>query len=300
MPNSSAEGNVVIRNFIYLDSEKLRSLSSQLFEGVTDLILKREADEVGTDETQKGPVGSGRVLADIFRQERSSTELRFLEDHAYTLFENEILNSNSVIDIEINSSSFDLKEQSFVRVTGKLEINDTRATTDLISGFNSFGASLYRVINNSSLEAKAIGKQISDKDIEKSAKAEGMQMDAKFLASLADLIKFGFKGMIEFQILQASKVFSAPLKREYLRESEELIIQKYSRQSEANFTLVGILTQVGKKKEALKQAVDVKGAANLKYALRSMGDHMHNLEESFSGVDDSEIIVDPIAVYRIL
>ena len=53
----------MIRNFVYLDSEKLRSLSSQLFEGVTDSVLKAEADETTAEESQKGPVGSGQVIS---------------------------------------------------------------------------------------------------------------------------------------------------------------------------------------------------------------------------------------------
>lgn len=290
----------MIRNFVYLDSEKLRSLSSQLFEGVTDSVLKAEADETTAEESQKGPVGSGQVIADIFKKRRSTTEMRFLEDHAYTLFENQIMQSKVALEVYDGVGPLAFEGSFFVRVTGKLNINDTRATTDLISDFNTFGAALFRVSNQTELEAKSIGKTITDKDIEKLAKTSGMQMDPKFLASLSSLIKFGFKGMMEFQITQAGRLFSAPLRREYLREPEELTIQKYSRHSQADFTMLGVITQSGLMQPLNAVPDDVKDAANLKHAIRGMSEHMRVLEDTFSGAVENETVIDPLAVYQTL
>jgi hypothetical protein len=290
----------VIRNFLYLDSEKLRSLSSQLFEGVADSVLQKTAETAEESGSQKGPVGSGRVLADIFSYQKSYTELRFLEDHAYTLFEEEILARKMVVNADSNAASLDFSECSFVRIVGELNINDTAVAANLIKNFNSLGASLYRVTNQASLEAKALGKPILDKEIEKLAKAQGLQMDAKFLEHLASLTEFGSKGVLEFQIAQAGKLFSAPAKRDSLREPEILTIQKYSRHSEANFTMLGIVTQYGKEKNASDAPVDVKDAGNFKGAMRTLSEHMRVLEDSLSGVLENEVVVDPIAVYQIL
>lgn len=290
----------MIRNFLYLDSEKLRSLSSQLFEGVADSVLQQKTDSTQNSENQKGPVGSGKVLADIFRYQKSSTELRFLEDHAYTLFEEEILKRKLVVNADSNTSSLNFENCSFVRIVGELNINDTMVAANLIKNFNSFGASLYRVTNQATLEAKALGKPIHDKEIEKLARAEGLQMDAKFLEHLGNLTEFGSKGILEFQIAQAGKLFSAPAKRESLREAEILTIQKYSRHSEANFTMLGIITQYGKKKNAPEVPDDTKDAENFKGAMRNLSEHMRVLEDALSGVLENEVVVDPIAIYQIL
>ena len=63
----------MIRNFLYLDSQKLRSISSQLFEGFSERVIKRSHESKSEQETQKGPVASGRFLADILTVESSSS-----------------------------------------------------------------------------------------------------------------------------------------------------------------------------------------------------------------------------------
>jgi len=80
----------MIRSFLYLDSQKLRSISSQLFEGVTDYILHSEGERKEDSEEQKATFSSGRILGDIFSKEKSSSEMKFLEDHAYSIFESRI------------------------------------------------------------------------------------------------------------------------------------------------------------------------------------------------------------------
>ena len=55
----------MIKSFIYLDEEKMYSLSSQIFEGITEYVLNEHSSENQESENQKGPVGSGKVLADI-------------------------------------------------------------------------------------------------------------------------------------------------------------------------------------------------------------------------------------------
>jgi len=70
----------MIKNFVYLDVEKLHSLSSQVFEGVTEYVLNESSTESENSESQKGLVGSGRVLGDILRQSEKTSERKFLND----------------------------------------------------------------------------------------------------------------------------------------------------------------------------------------------------------------------------
>ena len=77
----------MIKNFIYLDEEKMYSLSSQLFEGVTEYILNDSTSSTEGSEEQKGPVGSGKILGDILKNSERSTEKKFLNDYSYFIFE---------------------------------------------------------------------------------------------------------------------------------------------------------------------------------------------------------------------
>ena len=87
----------MIKNFIYLDEEKMYSLSSQLFEGVTEYVLNESSSEQGKSEEQKGPVGSGRVLGDILKNSERNTEKKFLNDYSYTIFEKKLLEEELVL-----------------------------------------------------------------------------------------------------------------------------------------------------------------------------------------------------------
>lgn len=63
-----------IKSFIYLDDYKLYSLSSQLFQGFTEYIISGNIASIAEEETQKGQFISGKVMSDILRKEKSSTE----------------------------------------------------------------------------------------------------------------------------------------------------------------------------------------------------------------------------------
>lgn len=43
-----------IKSFIYLDEDKMYSISSQLFEGMTQYILKKETESFNEEQQQKG------------------------------------------------------------------------------------------------------------------------------------------------------------------------------------------------------------------------------------------------------
>lgn len=66
-----------IKSFIYLDEYKMYSISSQLFEGLTEYILSGEKESITESEQQKGSLGSGRVMGDILVKEKDSSEKRF-------------------------------------------------------------------------------------------------------------------------------------------------------------------------------------------------------------------------------
>lgn len=57
----------MIKNILYLDVDKMYSMSSQVFEGVTEYILNEKTNGSEKKEEQKGPMASGRVLGDILR-----------------------------------------------------------------------------------------------------------------------------------------------------------------------------------------------------------------------------------------
>jgi len=283
-----------MRNFVYLDFDKLRSMSSQLFEGVTEYVLNRHASESEGHEEQKGPVRSGRTLADILRKTTSTSELRFLEDHAYALFEAELL-ERKLLTI-IDRAALTPIDSAFVLVKSKMSLNDTSKVTRLLAEFNTIGEAIYRVGNHDSLLKKGLGKMPSDPEIRIRAKAEGMQLDQKFLDAIATVLNFGYQDFLEAQFELEGVLYSAPLKRDSLREREEMLVQKYARSSSVSFNVLGIITQQGVRAGPIASEV-TNQAASLKSAMKGVINSMMEIEENFTGQVANEVVLDPIAIY---
>lgn len=280
-----------IRNFLYLDSAKLRSLSSQLFEGVTDFILQNEQTQSISAEEQKGPVASGKRLAEIYQQSQNSSQMRFLEDHAYAIFEDRLIDEKIIRDLTSKDKIHPIQNQTLILVEGTLSLNDMDAIEKIVENFNEYGTSLYRVINNQEISEKKLG----DAEIKSRATQEGFLQDKKFQDALRKVVNFGYQGMLEAQINFRNRSFSAPLKREFLRETEGYIIHKFSRKSQAKFRMLGMVTQVGGVMSMTPP--DVKDQPDIKTALRTLLEHMAEVEGTFSRPTENEIIIDPVALY---
>lgn len=94
-----------------------------------------------------------------------------------------------------------------------------------------------------------------DKKMEHILQESGLRLPEKDLAHMANLMEYGFHGELEFRIMPEDNPvqFSAILNRNYLRDSEEHFVSKYSRQSEYDFTIIGIVTQSGISKSPLEE-----------------------------------------------
>jgi hypothetical protein len=306
----------MIKNFIYLDEEKMYSLSSQLFEGVTEYVLNESVSEKGESEEQKGPVGSGRVLGDILRNSERNTEKKFLNDYSYTIFEKKLLDDGLVFVTPNAEQAVEenIENMSFIKITSKATFNDINSINETLKNFNKIGKALAHVTNFK--EISAVKEQLekakqNTKDrnkksqlqtqfksltnINKLATESGLQQDQGFLDDLALLLFYGFQDQLEVQMNLDNRIFSANLNRSFLRESEDLVIRKYSRQTEVAFTLFGIVTQ--RQRDKLEELEENEDFDSIKEALMNLVSHLSNLESTFTGRLSNEIIVDPIALY---
>ncbi len=306
----------MIKNFIYLDEEKMYSLSSQLFEGVTEYVLNESTSEKGESEEQKGPVGSGRILGDILKNSERNTEKKFLNDYSYTIFEKKLIDDEMVrvVSSAEGEDSQAGTDKSFIKITSKATFNDINTINNTLKNFNKIGKALAHITNFQ--EISAVREQLekakqnttdrnqksklqtqlkSMTNINKLATESGLQQDQSFLDDLSLVLTYGFQDQLEVQMEFVESIFSANLNRSYLREPEELVIRKYSRKTEVEFTLFGIITQHQREKlDELEENEDYK---SIKEALMNLVSHLSNVEATFTGRLSNEIIIDPIALY---
>lgn len=110
----------MIKNFIYLDEYKMYSLSSQIFEGITEYLVSTNYKEEENNDKQKGGFASGRILADIIKDGSKTEERKYLHDYSYTLFEKYLIENNKVADINSLDSDVNIVDTcintSFIKI----------------------------------------------------------------------------------------------------------------------------------------------------------------------------------------
>lgn len=282
----------MIKNFIYLDEYKMYSLSSQIFEGITEYLVSTDYKEEKNSDTQKGSVVSGRLLADIIKDGSQTEEKKYLHDYSYTLFEKYLIENNKVADINSLNADSDIVEilssASFIKIKGKATFNDIESVQQTLKDFNKIGKALahMQIFKDKSFQYK---------NLNQFAKEAGLQQDQNFLDNLNVLLEFGFSKQLEIQIHHNNNLFSTNLKREYLKEKEDLLVKRYSRETEKEFVIFGIVTQCQAK--ISKQLDKNKQFDNPKEAIMNMVSFLTQLESGFTGKLPNEIIIDPIAIY---
>lgn len=324
-----------VKSFIYLDEYKMYSISSQLFEGLTEYIVENRENKIEEKDTQKGKFGSGRIMADIIQKNETQTEKKFLHDYAYTIFEKELFNLNKVLEIDkdsIDDNITKIEDFSFVKVTGLTVFNDTKMLHEMITNFNEFGSAIgvmqlqeqrneLKNIEKEAGQVKGRNKKFQGQQIVKNSKKQwkdllismGLNLDEEFMSNLAYLINHGYNSQFEIQLPFVTPLdnylVSAILDREHLRVSEQRLIKTYSRQSEKKFTLFGIVTQSSRQsneqtpmdefKEAIQKKIDEGELEfNIKQGLMNMIPAMMGIDKNYSGKFDYEYIFEPIALYR--
>ena len=105
-----------IKSFVYLDENKMYSLSSQLFEGITQYILEEDSNSKSEENSQKGQFISGRFMADMIMQKNTKSEMKYLHDFAYNLFEKELISRNLLIEVTKETNITDLKDYRYGKI----------------------------------------------------------------------------------------------------------------------------------------------------------------------------------------
>ncbi|WP_163561038.1 hypothetical protein [Halomonas sp. NO4] len=309
-----------LKNFIYLDEYKMSSLSSQLFEGITEYLVSANRSASEESEQQKGEIGSGRIFADALSKDSSTEEKKVLHDYLYSKFENRLLENEKVLIVKGGSECdllAEIPKYPFIKITSKAIFNDINSIKATLTNFNVLGEAFAYVTNFEKLkevqsqleEAKRNTKDRNEKarlqqeyksitNIKNVAKETGLHQDEKFLEKLNYLLSYGFEDQFEIQMNGSDRICTANLNREYLRENESLLKRKYSRITEKEFVMFGVVSQANNSKNIdIEGEEEVDEERSIKDALLNLVEHLTNLENQFTGRLSNEIIIDPIAIY---
>ena len=307
-----------VKNFIYLDEYKMYSISSQIFEGITEYLIDYQEDVKEEKEPHPVPTGSGRIIADILKSESGTQEKRYLHDYSYTLFEDYLKESDKILSLSaenIDENIDQIDNAGFVKVTGKVVFNDMNNLKTTIENVNELGEALayitilanvdelekgMEVTKNRNQRTRSKQKQKGVSNIKNLAKDQGLHLDPTFLKKIALVLDYGFQDQFIVQMPIGLYKFSADCKRDNFREDEHSLVRKYSRLAEKEFVLVGVVAQSSNKPIDYEEVEDEdsKFQPHLKEAIMALVEKLSTAEFQFTGKMLNEIIIDPIAIYR--
>lgn len=309
MPTTSAENVQSAKVLLYLDEEKMYSLYSQLFRGITDYWIRDVTEGAEETEKQKGPVGSGRELADAAVRATRTQEHRFVHDWAYSEFERRLDDIGAVRTVD--ETTLERPVMGFVRVSGPGSIRDMQAIIDFVKKYNDIGAAIYYVSHHEEIElarqARATTKDRNKRlaatqqaksgiDIDKLARDSGLGFSRVFSDKLVVLMEQWFEGQFEAVIRPSSSVeYVAFLEPKFFREDKRLLSKKYG--ARVRLTLFGMVVQAADGSLQAQSDEEPSENSTVRDAMRRMIDVHIGIERQVGGLSDREIAIDPIAVY---
>lgn len=273
-----------IKMFIYVDHEKVDSIAAQLFEGLTESMYRERLSGVTAAEEQKDRIGSGRTYSDEQTQEDRVSERLRVHDFMYARLEDELVTRGNLFNISVTDLDKISPDVPFVKVKGRACISDVRMLASAMENHNKVMGALNSIGNG--------GVQLPKKKGDNSTPSG---LSEHYLKSLRFLVLYGAKDQLSISVRVGGYIFTAPLRREMLRESEDLLVQKFSRNTEREIVAVGWITQSLSKE--IPTSGGIADGAPFKKTILDFAGELDAVDHALYGRLENEVIFDPIALY---
>ena len=315
---------MIIRDFIYVDLERLKSLYSQVFKGVINTIVETEVNEQDTQDTRKGGLRHpGSSLVERVAEASYKTESKFLYDHMYNLLEQKL--GKTILEaVELSSENYAemLNNTFMVKVHGVAEIGDYQRINTIINQYNDILHALEYVSNFNKVDEGIKEIQIKIEEmkgskqrgslrkelttLKKQLKEKPEYLDKTFLNSLSLITTTFFSQNLEvsFSPIRGPEniLFRGILDKQWLRISTEYLRTLYGGYPAPNWTMVGQFTHIPAFPENESEPIvvnDQKKPETIRDAYRTIISAYQGIEKTFTDSKNFfEVIVWPLAIYR--
>ncbi|MDE6708752.1 MAG: hypothetical protein K2K06_12045 [Oscillospiraceae bacterium] len=232
--------NEILRDFIYIDKDKMYSLYSQIFEGVAESLM--ESISMSNEETKKE--GSPKKnLEERIIEASVKTQNIVLFDHIYNMLEEKL--SPYLLNINETTTREDIKTDSIIKITGYALIEDYEHLSYLMGNLNSIGMALATLTMQSQVGEN---KTISKNAVEQAAREYGLVLDKKLCDSIVSVIENFHGSLMEVTVEHSENPFNlgfkAPLDSQYLRLSPNMLRNLYGYKPCMKWTIVGEVTSI--------------------------------------------------------
>lgn len=311
---------MIVRDFIYVDAERVYSLYSQMFEGVAQQIVRSSTSSLSTSETMKGSPLSGKETETRGDEALLNTETRVLYDHIYNQLEDRL--GKNVTHFPTRGTEDEISVGAFVKVTGVGEVEDYSRLDKFLTHFNKLGEAIAFALSQSSgiseavktledaaqtkrdrnqkARATAAAKSAGDKAIKTIARESGLHQDHRLIEGLKLFTEIfnpaGLEVVVTPDGSDGDVVIKAVLNRRWLRVGADFLRTLHAGNPAAGWTIVG---QVTHRPGAAALPTRPDAGSSMRAAFGNMFRASREVERLFFESNDrEELIVSPLAVYR--
>lgn len=301
--------NLKVRDFIYLDVERVKSIFSQIEEGL--LVETAEAREF-----EKGGDAGADIAIPMIGEvggkwqviwTRQHTETRTLHDHIYNYTERRLTQAEKVLvvgkDVPSSRDMFtgaqrdSLPPTAFVLSKGQAILNNYVYLERVLRSFNELAKFIGSAADHESIQRLPKARQ---KQAMQEAKAK-LTVPEWQLKGLLRFIEVFYQGRVVLKLVpfpdEPNIRVVCNLDAACLRDDPESILFKYGTAPVADWTLFGQIASVPPKGYKPYSLKDVLGG-EIDQALEAGFESLREIERMALSVGYPEIAVTPIAIYR--
>ncbi len=315
MKHQRGSKNLRIRDFLYLDVERTKSIFAQLEEG---LVTGRERIGGTAREISGGGGGGIPALLNLaaegkFIWESEERETKTLHDYLYNHVETRMRDGHMVTAVDHSSFSSDdlrsdklhsiLDETSFVLIRGKINIDDYDYAKEILKHFNELSKFIVRCSTSQSASPPA--KVQRRKEMEELSKYELPEWLTKGFERFFDTF-YKERCMITIypNIGVPSVYFSGHLRKNFIRDGLESVIFRYGTSPEVLWNVFAQIAYIPSKDSSAQEYMVSTGGTtsqelkSIDDAFRALFDSLRGIEKLATAVVYPAISIIPIAIYR--
>ena len=298
-----------IRDFIYLDTERLKSIIAQVEKGLLDFSSQTKSDnkeiKLGVEGSLfrllKAAGGANYVL------HNQTTETKTLHDNIYNKVEDALIRDKSLIalpgNIDINNIlkgevTTILNDTSFILAKGKVVINDFVRMRSMFDNFNEIVSFIAQSSVKSLPDETSTQKHHKKQELKKATAK--MEMDKSLLKGLRVFFDTFYKDRVVIKMLPFEDYSDFRLvgniKNDFLREDITSIIYKYGTAPESEWTIFAQVASIPAKDRS--KVKNMFGSSAIESALNQMFEAFREVELMAQSAHYPDIAITPIAIYR--
>jgi len=316
VPEQQSSKAINIRDFLYLDVERTKSIFAQLEEG---LVTGRE--RVGGTTKEVSGKGGGGIPALLslaaegkFIWENEERETKTLHDYMYNYVESKMIDSDSVIIIDSSSVSPDgptsgtlnshINQDSFLLISGKITLDDYDYLKGILENFNDLSTF---ITHCSTLKITETLSKPQRKQLERE-----LSMKKPFADWFVDGLKKFFDTFYKERCMITIRpnesmpevYFTGHLIKAFIRDGLESVIFRYGTSPQIQWSVFAQVAYIPHRSEieqrdaSLQKDVQVQKTQSIDESFRNTFSALRGIEKLAIAVPYPAISIIPIAVYR--